>query len=239
MQQRVLLSRLVQALRAGMVGWRDEVVDAVLRSRQLAAAEQQRQCKKRGSGTREHESASGLFCYSVTLAISRMESGVTRRRPVLSPFLQPDHAHRNCLARAVRRAEAVCRERGLRLTKLRRRVLELVCSGHEPVKAYELLGRLKKERRGAAPPTVYRALDFLRSQGFVHKIQSLNAFVACGEPGHGGSGQFLICRDCGEVAEMDDPQIVDLLAVQAHRAGFASENQTIELRGLCSGCRTG
>jgi Fur family zinc uptake transcriptional regulator len=135
------------------------------------------------------------------------------------------------------RAEAMCGARGLRLTKLRRRVLELVCASHEPIKAYDLLDRLREERRGAAPPTVYRALDFLRRQGLVHKIQSLNAFVGCGEPGHGGNGQFLICRDCGEVAEMDDPALVDLLAVQAHRAGFAAENQTIEVRGLCAGCR--
>lgn len=137
------------------------------------------------------------------------------------------------------RAEVVCAERGLRLTKLRRRVLELVCASHEPIKAYDLLDRLREERRGAAPPTVYRALDFLRRQGLVHKIQSLNAFVGCGEPGHGGNGQFLICRICGEVAELDDPSLVGLLAAQAHRAGFAAENQTIEVRGLCAGCRAG
>jgi Fur family zinc uptake transcriptional regulator len=164
---------------------------------------------------------------------------MTRRQQVLSPFRKPDHVHEGCLARAVTRAEAVCKERGLRLTKLRRRILELVCASHEPIKAYELLDRLRKERRGAAPPTVYRALDFLRRQGFVHKIQSLKAFVVCGEPGHAGNGQFLICRDCGDVAEMDDPDVVDLLSVQAHRAGFSAEHQTIELRGLCSGCRSG
>jgi Fur family zinc uptake transcriptional regulator len=164
---------------------------------------------------------------------------MTRKRHVLSPFRRPGHVHEGCRARAVGRAEAVCEQRGARLTKLRRRVLELVCASHEPIKAYELLERLRKERRGAAPPTVYRALDFLRRQGFVHKIESLNAFVVCGEPGHRGDGQFLICRDCGEVAEMDDREIVDLLSVQAHRIGFDAENQTVELRGLCAGCRPG
>ena len=133
----------------------------------------------------------------------------------------------------------MCGERGARLTKLRRRVLELVCASHEPIKPYDLLNQLRKERRRAAPPTVYRALDFLTRHGFVHKIQSLNAFVGCGDPGHGGNGQFLICRDCGEVAEMDDPELIDLLSVHAHRIGFAPENQTIEVRGLCSGCRAG
>jgi Fur family zinc uptake transcriptional regulator len=164
---------------------------------------------------------------------------MTRRGQVLSPFRSPDHVHARCLEHAVRRAEVVCNERGARLTKLRRRVLELVCASHEPVKAYELLDRLKPERRRAAPPTVYRALDFLQRQGFVHKIQSLNAYVGCGDPGHGGSGQFLICRDCGEVAEMEDPEVIDLLSGHAHRLGFAAENQTIEVRGLCSGCRAG
>ena len=161
------------------------------------------------------------------------------RRHVLSPFRKPDHVHKSCLQRALGRAERVCGERRLRLTKLRRRVLELVCASHEPVKPYELLDRLKAERRGAAPPTVYRALDFLRREGLVHKIQSLNAFVGCGEPGHHGNGQFLICRDCGEVAEVDDPAVADVLSDQAHRIGFAAENQTIEVRGLCSGCRAG
>ena len=159
------------------------------------------------------------------------------RHNVLSPFPESSHAHSRCLKTAVGKAEQACQARGVRLTSLRRRVLELVWRSHEPVKAYDLLGRLRAERQGAAPPTVYRALDFLRAEGFVHKIESLNAYVGCGEPGHPSSGQFLICRRCGEVAEMDDPEIAGLIADKARQLGFASQRQTIEVGGLCADCR--
>ncbi|MBI2992796.1 MAG: transcriptional repressor [Gammaproteobacteria bacterium] len=159
------------------------------------------------------------------------------RQNVLSPFPQSSHVHARCLKVAVGKAEQACRTRGARLTSLRRRVLELVWRSHEPVKAYDILDRLRAERRGAAPPTVYRALDFLREEGFVHKIESLNAYVGCGEPGHLGSGQFLICRHCGEVAEIDDGDIAALIADRARQLGFASERQTIEVDGLCGDCR--
>lgn len=158
------------------------------------------------------------------------------RQSVLSPFPESSHAHSRCLKVAVGKAELACRMRGVRLTRLRRRVLELVWRSHEPVKAYDLLERLRAERRGAAPPTVYRALDFLRAEGFVHKIESLNAYVGCGEPGHPGAGQFLICRRCGEVAEIDDSDIAALIANRARQLGFASERQTIEVGGLCGDC---
>lgn len=161
------------------------------------------------------------------------------QRNVLSPFRESNHRHARCLQAALGKAESACAARGLRLTRLRRRVLELVWGSHEPVKAYEILDRLRAERRGAAPPTVYRALDFLRAEGFVHKIESLNSFVGCGEPGHRGSGQFLICRDCGEVAEIDDSEIITLITAKAIQLGFAIERQTIEVKGLCSDCRGG
>ena len=159
--------------------------------------------------------------------------------PVVSPFPAPGHAHRQCLQRALSRAESVCHERGLRLTPLRRRVLELICQSHEPVKAYDLLDRLRNERRGAAPPTVYRVLDFLREQGLVHRIESLNAYLGCGAPGHTGTGQFLICDDCGEVAEMDDRDIFGVIAAKAGNLGFTVDRHTVEVRGHCGCVRTG
>jgi Fur family zinc uptake transcriptional regulator len=157
-------------------------------------------------------------------------------RHVISPFPAADHAHGRCLKSALTRAEVNCAERGVRLTVLRRRVLELVWSSHEPVKAYDLLDRLRAERHGAAPPTVYRALDFLQEQGFVHRIESLNAYVGCGAPGHGSTGQFLICADCGEVAEIDDQEIARFVAGKAAQLGFSTLQQTIEIRGRCSDC---
>lgn len=159
------------------------------------------------------------------------------RQPLLSPFPGADHAHAACLEQALRTAEQVCADRGARLTQLRRRVLELVCASHEPIKPYELLHRLRRRQRNAAPPTVYRALEFLRVQGFVHKLQSLNAYVGCGAPGHGGSGQFLICRGCGAVAEMADIEVAGLLSERARGLGFTADSQTVEVRGTCPGCR--
>ena len=103
------------------------------------------------------------------------------------------HQHASCISDALRAAEKTCKERGLRLTPIRRRVLELVWASHEPVKAYDILDILRSERDSAAPPTVYRALEFLLGEGLVHKIESLNAYVGCGEPGHADAGQFLIC----------------------------------------------
>ena len=155
---------------------------------------------------------------------------------VLRPFKTPAHRHEQCVADAVAAAEAECQRRGHRLTDLRRRVLELVWNSHEPVKAYDLLNRLRGERRGAAPPTVYRALEFLQNEGLVHRIESLNAFVGCGEPHRRHIGQFLICEHCGTVAEMDDSEVSALLAQKAAGLGFLVSGEVIELRGICADC---
>jgi len=152
------------------------------------------------------------------------------------PFIDPNHQHSHCLHSALSRAENDCSKRGLRLTQIRRRVLELVWKNHEPVKAYDILEILKTEKKGAAPPTVYRALDFLQEEGFVHRIESLNAYIGCGEPGHDNTAQFLICISCGVAAELDDSEIQELISVKASHLGFKSQHQTIEVQGLCTEC---
>lgn len=156
---------------------------------------------------------------------------------VVSPFPRSDHSHARCRAQALSRAERACAERGARLTEIRRRVLELVWGSHEPVKAYEILAALGTNRRRAAPPTVYRALDFLRREGLVHKIESLNSYVGCGAPGHVNAVQFMICRGCGSAAELSDSGVSDRLARRARELGFEVDTQTIEIHGLCPGCR--
>ena len=161
------------------------------------------------------------------------------RNPVIVPFKEANHSHGRCLDTALARAERVCRERRVRLTPLRRRVLELVWGSHEPVKAYELLDRLRDEHQGAAPPTVYRALEFLLQQGFVHRLVSLNAYIGCGEPGHDNVAQFLICRHCGEVAELDDAAISRLLETRAGELGFSVQGYALEVRGCCAKCGAG
>lgn len=131
----------------------------------------------------------------------------------------------------------MCAGRGLRLTDLRRRVLELVWRSHEPVGAYQILSKLRRRGRSAAPPTVYRALEFLLDQGFVHRIESQSAFVGCSHPESSHAGQFLICGSCGTAAELDDQRIRKAVAKGAKKVGFAVERQTIEVRGLCPRCR--
>jgi len=153
------------------------------------------------------------------------------------PFPPTDHDHRRCVADAVAAAERLCAQEGLSFTALRRRVLELVWSSHGPVGAYELLDALRGEGRRAAPPTVYRALEFLRAHGLVHRIESLNGFIGCARPDRRHGGQFLICRDCGAAAELDDAAIADAVRRRASELGFAVDRQTIEISGQCPRCR--
>ena len=155
---------------------------------------------------------------------------------VLAPFQPRNHDHGKCIDTAIAVAEARCARRGQRFTPLRRRVLELVWTSHGPVRAYDVLDALRAERRGAAPPTVYRALDFLMEHGLIHRIESLNAYVGCGSPDGRHGGQFLICRECGAVAELDDAAIARAVAERARTMGFAVEQQTIEVAGLCPRC---
>jgi Fur family zinc uptake transcriptional regulator len=152
-------------------------------------------------------------------------------------FLDRGHDHAHCLEDALDRAAQVCRTRGVRLTPLRRRVLELVWSGHKPLGAYEILDVLRAERSGAAPPTVYRALDFLREHGLVHRIESRNSFVGCADPVTPHAGQFLICRSCGLAAELNDQAIDAAIRKSAAKAGFAIGRRTVEIEGVCPNCR--
>jgi Fur family transcriptional regulator, zinc uptake regulator len=149
------------------------------------------------------------------------------------------HDHESCVETALDRATTLCAERGARLTDLRRDVLTLIWEGHEPVGAYHILDALKRRHPGAAPPTVYRALEFLSDQGLIHRIESLNAYVGCDRPDHRHVSQFLICERCNATAELDDPAIAAAVARRAGELGFAVARQTIEVRGLCPRCREG
>ena len=154
-------------------------------------------------------------------------------------FAPPGHDHKACIDEALDEAAALCRKRGTRLTGTRQRILELVWAGHRPVGAYELLATLGRDGRPAAPPTVYRALDFLVAQGLVHRIESLNAFVGCPAPGRPHRGQFLICRACGASAELSDRRVERAIRRNAEEAGFSVEQSTVEILGLCPQCAEG
>ncbi|MBS0562421.1 MAG: transcriptional repressor [Proteobacteria bacterium] len=141
--------------------------------------------------------------------------------------------------RLLAHADAICAERGARLTDLRRQVLGLILDTEAPTGAYEILARLRDTRRTAAPPTVYRALDFLLEQGLIHRVESLSAFVGCVAHGadlHDHGAQFLICRRCGQVTEIEDHALAHALADAARRAGFAVSKATIEAEGICRAC---
>ncbi len=152
------------------------------------------------------------------------------------PFAGQGHDHDHCVADALAAAARLCTFRGERLTPLRRRVLELVWQSHRPVGAYALLERLHAERERIAPPTVYRALDFLGALGLVHRIESLNAFVGCARAERGHKAYFMICGDCGSAAEIADTALPRAIARAAGAAGFRLHGETVELAGLCAGC---
>ncbi len=135
--------------------------------------------------------------------------------------------------------ERACHERGLRLTPIRSRVLSLIAEAGKPVKAYELLdlARAQKGVGADAPPTVYRALDFLMANGFVHKLESVNAFVACHHPNSDQhSVPFLICDRCHSAVELEDREVVAQLEARAKALGFQPQAQTLEVHGLCARC---
>jgi Fur family zinc uptake transcriptional regulator len=132
--------------------------------------------------------------------------------------------------------EAACEARGLRLTPLRAQVLGLIAAAGKPVKAYDLLDSMKALNGSSAPPTVYRALDFLLEQGFIHRLASVNAFVGCHHPHERHSVPFLICDSCHAAVELEDERITRLLDTQAKALGFAPRAQTLEVHGLCATC---
>lgn len=160
------------------------------------------------------------------------------RAATANPFPPSHHDHDDCVSAALGAAEGVCRQRGLRFTGLRRAVLELVWTSHRPIGAYEILDRLNHQGKRAAPPTVYRALDFLIEADLVHRLDSLNAFIGCRDPGNSHVGQFLICRQCRSVAEMDDDDISRLVGRKAAHHGFTAVRQMVEIEGLCRDCGT-
>ena len=150
----------------------------------------------------------------------------------------PDH-HVHDAAGFVAAVERACSERGLRLTEIRARVLGLVADAGKPIKAYDLLDKVREgEGAGAAaPPTVYRALDFLLANGFIHKLESVNAFVACHHPNAAQhSAPFLICDGCHKAVELEDEQVVELLDAQARALGFSPQTQSLEVHGVCARC---
>src|SRR5690606_12514428 len=136
-------------------------------------------------------------------------------------------------------AQALCESRGKRLTPIRRKVLEILLLQERSVKAYELLELIRQVQRGAAPPTVYRALDFLVEEGLAHRLDAINAWAACHDAGGEPHDPLVVCTGCGAVAELSDPGLTRRLADKVAHAGFRLSGHETELRGLCSECHCG
>lgn len=148
------------------------------------------------------------------------------------------HNHHHCISDALASARQLCQERGVRLTSLREQVLELVWQSHKPLGAYTIMGMLAEaSTRRVAPPTVYRALDFLLEEGLIHRINSLNAFIGCPSPKHKHQSHFLICQGCNIAVELDSSSLNDTILATAKAAGFTLANHSVELNGLCPTCQ--
>lgn len=146
------------------------------------------------------------------------------------------HDHHACITQALASADEFCSQKKLQFTAVRRRVLEILLGQHRAMGAYDILPQLADEGLGTQPPVVYRALDFLVTNGFAHKVEKLNAYIACSHPGESHSPAFLICRACGAVAESSRTPTSELLRV-SQEAGFLIERTVVEAEGLCPTCR--
>jgi len=142
-----------------------------------------------------------------------------------------------CIADTISAAEQHCAAHGLRLTAVRRQVLEMLLREPVALGAYEILERLRQAGLNSQPPAAYRALDFLVSNGLAHKVERLNAFIACSYPGTAHSPAFMICRNCDAVAETSSHAVEGTLLETASAAGFTIERTVVETEGLCSTCQ--
>lgn len=161
--------------------------------------------------------------------------------PAASPVLEHrDHDHRRCAADALGHAEEISRRAGLRFTAQRRKVLEALLASHVPASAYDVIDRLARDGRRLAPISVYRALDFLVDNGFAHRIESRNAYVACdrGAECSPEATLFLICDNCGAAGEASSEALGRIVADETIRRAFMPRLRVLEVRGLCARCRT-
>ncbi len=158
-------------------------------------------------------------------------------KPPLPDVAFKQHDHRRCQQHLLSSAREQCDLRNLRLTARRQQVLEVLLGSHQPLGAYDILEQLNRSSPAnqIAPPIVYRALEFLLVERFIHRIESLNAFVSCVHPGHQCAAQFLICRCCEQVAELESSE--PELFAEADSLGFAIDRSVVEVTGVCAECQ--
>jgi Fur family zinc uptake transcriptional regulator len=145
------------------------------------------------------------------------------------------HDHRHCQNQLLATARSLCKQRKIRLTARREQVLQILLQSHQPMGAYDILAQINQTESAVAPPIVYRALEFLLDEGLIHRIECKNAFISCVHPGHEGAAQFLICKGCEKVAELDEP--TSTLKSEANRVGFTIDHSVVEITGFCADCQ--
>lgn len=166
-----------------------------------------------------------------------MTSAAHAGKPVPSdPVGFQKHDHGSCISAGLDAADAHCRVEGLRFTPVRRKALEILLQEHRALGAYEMLDRLRDAGFGSQPPVAYRALEFLVANSFAHKIERLNAFIACAHPGARHSPAFMICRLCDSVAEAQSLPARGALGEAARATGFRIERTVVEAEGVCPAC---
>src|ERR1700753_238732 len=145
-----------------------------------------------------------------------------------APAHEGAHVHGGSQEAALTLAEDYCGERDETLTPIRRKVLELLLTSGRATKAYSLLDDMRQIHPGSAPPTVYRALDFLLSAGLVHRIESINAFTVCHDLTQCQHGILVVCQQCGSVTELHQPKLRQALVAQILDAGYRPASDEIE-----------
>ena len=146
------------------------------------------------------------------------------------------HNHQDCIDTAIQKAEAVCFRRRIKLTQLRKNILKIIWESHVPLKAYDILERLKIEDKSAKPITIYRILDIFLENRIVHKIESQNRFLGCSHPGEDHHCYFIICKKCNKVQEICDLDILNDLYSNLKIHKFKIKHLILEILGICSSC---
>ena len=154
-------------------------------------------------------------------------------------------------------AKEQCRSSGARFTPPRQQIYQLVLEANKPVGAYDLITQLQQMRlaepeavsdssshqantqtpKNVAPPTVYRSLEFLLSEGLIHQLTSINAYVPCCHPRAQHTAAFLICAQCERVQECSSLPVQEMMSFAEQDVGFTVERSVIELSGRCQACQ--
>lgn len=171
-----------------------------------------------------------MVWYNMTIDFLNTEASV--------PIGFARHDHGSCMTDAMAAAEICCTSKNVRFTPVRRKVLEILLQEHRALGAYAILDRLREEGFASQPPVAYRALDFLVAYGLAHKIERLNAFIACSHPGETHAPAFMICRLCDAVAEAQSTPAKGGLGAAARATGFRIERTVVEAEGVCPTCAT-